>query len=187
MAKKIEYRAISRIVENNEVIGFMVKEVGKSKEIYMPLDTISFGLSNKNFIIKDVKIGQNGKPRGYNGFLLSKLPIKNLSDETEIKRNLMTVLKYLMTVMDIEKDSVSRCENIKNGVLYESSIYVLGQEFSELGVENGTNELKKSLNFYDKHMEKSLKEKYDNIEGYVEGKYSVIKVVKSRIMEDSKL
>lgn len=187
MANKVEYKAISRIVENNEVIGFMVKEIGRNKNIYMSLDTISFGLKNKNFIIKDVKIGQNGKPRGYNGFLLSKLPIQNLVDDTEVKKGLLTVLKYLMTVMDIEKDSVSRCENIKNGVLYESSIFVTGLEYNDLGKENGTAELKKSLHFYIKHMEKELKEKFDTLEGYVDDKYTVIKVVKSRVMEDSTL
>ena len=83
MNKISRYKAISRVVKDKEVIGFMMLPMDKKvkKEIYMPLDVISFGLKEKNFEILNVKLGANGKPRGYNGFYLSKLPVNELIED----------------------------------------------------------------------------------------------------------
>ena len=80
-----EYEAVSRVVKDKNVIGLMVRDVTKrKKEVYMSMDVLCFALCENAFGIKDVKIGNNGKPRGSNGFLLSKLPIVELDEEVNI-------------------------------------------------------------------------------------------------------
>lgn len=189
MAKKSCYVAVSRVVENNTVIGLMVRPEGvKTKEIFMSLDVISFGLSQKTFEIENVKLSSTGKPRGCNGFLLSKLPIKTLREEKEVKKDLQSVLAYLIKIMDIEKDSSVHCENTKIGVLYECSISAQLSDYVGLKKEIATEELQKTLRFYHKHMIKELKNKYDKLEGTVDEKgVSTITVSKNMVLEGDKL
>ena len=99
----IMYEAVSRVVKDNKVIGFMVRPKDKKKEqVFMSLDVLSFGLSQRTFEIKDVKLGNNGKPRGCNGFLLSKLPLVSLEEEDNVKAKLIQVLNYLAPILGID-------------------------------------------------------------------------------------
>jgi hypothetical protein len=105
MAITEKYVAVSRVVSGDSVVGFMVAPLEKrSKTVYMSIDVISFGLNHKTFEIQDVKLGSNGKPRGSNGFMLSKLPIISLMDRNETYQRLSAVLRYLLREFGKEND-----------------------------------------------------------------------------------
>lgn len=181
-----EYEAVSRVVSGKNVIGLMVKESGKSKkDIYMSMDVLCFALCENAFVIKDVKLGNNGKPRGYNGFLLSKLPLVELEEEEIVKKKLTQVLSYLVSALDIknkEDKSVSYC---RMGINQLCILNVKLDEFSEMDIDLANTELGKLLKFYQKHLPKDFKHSCDKITGKVEKNgTTVIHITKSMVKED---
>jgi hypothetical protein len=161
----------------------MVKESGKSKkEIYMSMDVLCFALCENAFTIKDVKIGNNGKPRGCNGFLLSKLPLVELDEEEIVKKRLSQVLSYLLSALDVnskEDKSVSYC---RMGINQLCILNVKLDEFSEMDIDLANTEMLKLLKFYQKHLPKELKKYCDKITGKVEKNgVTVIHIMKSML------
>lgn len=186
MSLKVRYKAISRVVEDKQVIGFMVlPQNKKGKSIYMSLDVISFGLSQKTFEIEDVKLSSNGKPRGCNGFLLSKLPVLDLSDESEVILGLKKVLNYILKNIcsDMNLDIVYTDGKISLYKTYSASMKL--SDYMDLPMDIGNEELRKTLNFYKKHLPDDLKIFFDKIEGVVNKQgITTITVSKSLVREE---
>ena len=178
----IMYEAVSRVVKDNKVIGFMVRPKDKKKEqVFMSLDVLSFGLSQRTFEIKDVKLGNNGKPRGCNGFLLSKLPLVSLEEEDNVKAKLIQVLNYLAPILGIELESVNF---YKSGAILNCLMNDYLVDYKDMEAEIANFELSKTLKFYDKTMPKELKSLYDRIEGKVDKRgLSTIVICKSLVKD----
>lgn len=178
----VMYEAVSRVVKDNKVIGFMVRPKDKKKEqVFMSLDVLSFGLSQRTFEIKDVKLGNNGKPRGCNGFLLSKLPLVSLEEEDNVKAKLTQVLNYLAPILGIELESVNF---YKSGAILNCLMNDYLVDYKDMEAEIANFELSKTLKFYDKTMPKELKSLYDRIEGKVDKRgLSTIVICKSLVKD----
>ena len=185
MAITEKYIAVSRVVSGNSVVGFMVSPLEKrSKTVYMSIDVISFGLNHKTFEIQDVKLGSNGKPRGSNGFMLSKLPIINLMDRNETYQRLSLVLRYLLKEFGKENDKSIKYSTGQLDTFAKYSATCVLDDYSDMGAEIGTKELKDTLNFYKKHLPKELKSCVDKVECSVSEKgVSTIPVSKNLVIE----
>lgn len=183
MKDKAIYEAVSRVASNGEVIGFMVCPKGKkSQEIYMSSEVISFGLQQKTFEVKDVKLSNNGKPRGCNGFLLSKLPVIDLEDDKKINLKLYKVLLFIVKELGVYEDIKKVVKFTKVGIITNCSVTIILDEYKDMDLEVANTELKKNLKFYYKHLSKEMKEVCDKIEGIVEEKgYTVITVSSSLV------
>ena len=154
----------------------------------MLLVVLCFALCENAFTIRDVKIGTNGKPRGNNGFLLSKLPIVELDEESNIKKKLSYILNYLLSALDIkdrDDKSISYC---RMGVTETCIISVKLHDFADMNIELANTELSKLLKFYQRHLPKELKGYCESITGKVEKNgMSVIQISKSMVLEGSKI
>lgn len=178
MKDKAVYEAVSRVASNGGVIGFMVCPVGKkSQEIYMSSEVISFGLQNNSFEVKDVKLSNNGKPRGCNGFLLSKLPVIETEDEGNVNIKLYRVLLYIVRELGIKEDIKKAVKFTKIGMTASCSVTIILDEFKDMDLTVANRELEKNLKFYHKHMPKEMKGVFDKVKGTVEEKgYTVVTV-----------
>ena len=147
MKDKAVYEPVSRVASNGEVIGFMVCPVGKkSQEIYMSSEVISFGLQQKTFEVKDVKLSNNGKPRGYNGFLLSKLPVIDLEDDNKVNIRLYKVLLFIVKELGVYEDIKKAVKFSKVGVMTNCSVTIILDEYQDMDLEVANTELKKKIN-----------------------------------------
>lgn len=170
MKSLIVYEVLSRVVKDEKgVIGFMVKQKYKrSQPIFMSIEVLTFGLSNKNFEVVDVKLGGNGKPRGCNGFLLSKLPIETLLNVDDVQVKLFAVLKYIFNDMENDKN-ISFNKNVV-GVTANYTATFKSSDYRNMEIDVAEVELNKTLKFYHKHLPKELKKYLDNIVGSVSEK-----------------
>lgn len=185
MKGKLVYEAISRVASDNKIIGFMVRPIGKRNEVYMSIDVISFGLSESAFEIKDVKLGNSGKPRGCNGFLLSKLPIVNLEDNNSVNIQLYRVLLFVVRELGIDDDIKKAIKFGKVGIIANCSVRIQLAEYESMDVDVANEDLNKTLRFYFKHLPKELKGFVDKIEGTVEEKgYTMVTVSSSLVKGD---
>lgn len=184
-----EYEAVSRVVKDKNVIGLMVRDVTKrKKEVYMSMDVLCFALCENAFGIKDVKIGNNGKPRGSNGFLLSKLPIVELDEEVNIKKKLSYILTYLLSALDIKDRDDKTISYCRMGIMETCIISVKLSDYADMDIELANVELNKLLKFYQRHLPKELKGYCESITGKVEKNgMSVIQISKSMVLEESKI
>ena len=182
MKNIVKYEAVSRVVKDNQVIGFMVKSIDKKKEcIFMSLDVLCFGLSQRTFEIKDVKLGNNGKPRGCNGFLLSKLPLVSLEEEENVKARLVQVIHYLGPILGVDLESVNF---YKSGAVLNCLMNDYLTDYKDMEENIANFELSKTLRFYDKTMPKELKGNYDKIIGKVDKRgLSTIIICKSMVKD----
>lgn len=179
MKKRLIYEAVSRVVsDDKEVVGFMCQLKPKKKSIYMSIEVISFGLTNNTFEIENVKLGSNGKPRGSNGFLLSKLPMISLMNLDEVHSKLLTVLKCVIKDM-VEKDTKISFNKDSTGIIATYSVSFYSKEYSgiELGVAH--QELNLILRYYLKHLPNEYKGFCDKIEGTVK-ETGVLNIVVSK-------
>lgn len=184
MNKISRYKAISRVVKDKEVIGFMMLPMDKKvkKEIYMPLDVISFGLKEKNFEILNVKLGANGKPRGYNGFYLSKLPVNELIENESIDKGLIEVLMYILKGFSSDFEVLSSYKKYIDGIVVSYVLVFEYPPFKELSLDIAKKELNSLLLFYVKSLPEILKLNYDDIIGYIDKNKNVnIKVSKTLV------
>lgn len=183
MKGKMVYEAVSRVASDKKIIGFMVRPVGKkSNEVYMSIDVISFGLSENTFEIKDVKLGNSGKPRGCNGFLLSKLPIVDLKDNNSVNMKLYRVLLFVVRELGIDDDIKKAIKFGRIGVTANCSVRVLLEDYEDMDINVANDDLSKTLKFYLKHLPKDLKGFVDKIEGTVEEKgYTMLTVFASLV------
>lgn len=170
MKSQIVYEVMSRVVKDDkEVIGFMVKQKYKrSHPIFMSIDVLTFGLSNKNFEVVDVKLGANGRPRGCNGFLLSKLPIENLLNIEDVQNKLFVVLKYIFN--DMENDKNIHFNKNLIGITANYTATFKSSDYRNMEIDVAEVELNKTLKFYQKHLPKELKKYLDTITGSVSEK-----------------
>ena len=186
MKDTVVYEAVSRVVSNNEVIGFMVVPMNKKgKEVYMSIEVISFGLSQKTFEIRNVKLSSSGKPRGCNGFLLSKLPIIDLNSSDEVNLKLYRVLLFVVRELGIDTDIKKSIKFNKIGIMAHSSVRVCLKDYKDMNLDVANEDLNKLLKFYLKHLPKDFKGFCEKIEGTVEEKgYTVLTVSKSLVKEE---
>lgn len=184
----VVYEAVSRVASNNEVIGFMVVPMNKKgKEVYMSIEVISFGLSQKTFEIRDVKISSSGKPRGCNGFLLSKLPVIDLNNGDDVNLKLYRVLLFIVKELGVDKDIKKMVKFNKVGIMAHSSVRVCLSDYKDMNLDVANEDLNKILKFYLKHLPKDFKGYCEKIEGTVEEKgYTVLTVSKSLVREEKK-
>ena len=183
MKVKTIYDAVSRVVSNDCVIGFMVSPQGKKKEVYLSLDALSFGLSQGNFEIRNVKLGNNGKPRGYNGFLLSKLPIVSLDDEKAVSLRLYKLLVYLLYELGYYEDISKIVKYDKVGVTLSCSATFYLEEFKDMNKEVAKKEFLKNVKFYQKHLPKGLKEIEVETQGDVDDKGQITLTLSSQMIK----
>jgi hypothetical protein len=182
MKGKLVYEAISRVASDKKIIGFMVRPIGKKNEVYMSIDVISFGLSEDTFEIKDVKLGNSGKPRGCNGFLLSKLPIVDLEDNNSVNIKLYRVLLFVVRELGIDEDIKKAIKFGRIGITANCSVRVQLEEYESMDVDAANDDLGKTLRFYLKHLPKELKGFVEKIEGTVEEKgYTILSVSASLV------
>ena len=187
MQSHIVYEAVSRVVCDNNVIGFMVRPVGKkSEDIYMSLDVISFGLSQNTFEIKDVKLVSSGKPHGCNGFLLSKLPVVDLIDSKAVNKNLYRVLLYVIKELGVSENLNKFVKFTESGIYSNCSVSLRLFEYSDIENEIANKELNKTLKFYFKHLPKELKSFCDKIVGTVEENGNIIITVSKSLVKEVK-
>ena len=185
MKGKLVYEAVSRVASDKKIIGFMVRPVGKKNEVYMSIDVISFGLSENTFEIKDVKLGNSGKPRGCNGFLLSKLPIVDLEDNNKVNIKLYRVLLFVVRELGIDEDIKKSIKFGKIGIMTNCSIRIQLDDYIDMDIDAANEDLMKTLKFYLKHLPKEMKGFADKIEGTVEEKgYTMITVSASLVKGD---
>lgn len=187
MKAKTIYVALSRVVsEDKEVIGFMVKpKYKRSNPIYMSTDVICFGLQNKNFEIVDVKLGGNGKPRGTNGFLLSKLPIANMLNKEEVENSLMIVLKVILGEMCYSDTKIKYSKNLSGMNLTYTASFI-HSDYKDMEEEIAEKELNKTLKFYYKHLQKEYKEMCDGVSGFISDNGNVNVVVSRLLVQEEK-
>lgn len=179
MNRKLIYEAVSRVVsDNKEVVGFMCQLKPKKKPIYMSIEVISFGLTNNTFEIENVKLGSNGKPRGSNGFLLSKLPMISLMNLEEVHSKLLVLLKYIIKDM-LDKDTKISFNKDSTGIIATYSVSFFSKEYSDIELSVANQELNSTLKFYLKHLPIEYKGFCDKIDGTVK-ESGVLNIVVSK-------
>lgn len=186
MSSKTIYDAISRVVnEEKEVIGFMVKSKNnRMTPIFMSIEVLTFGLANKTFEVANVKLGGNGKPRGCNGFLLSKLPIEILGDSEEIFTKLIEVLNYI--IKDMIEDNNVKYNKVTNGVTATYTATFYSSDYVDISIDLAERELNQTLRYYQRHLPKELKLEMDEILGSVSDKGLISISVKKSLLKCEK-
>ena len=187
MKSLIVYEVLSRVVKDDKgVIGFMVKQKYKrSQPIFMSIEVLTFGLSNKNFEVVDVKLGGNGKPRGTNGFLLSKLPIANMLNKEEVENSLMIVLKVILGEMCYSDTKIKYSKNLSGMNLTYTASFI-HSDYKDMEEEIAEKELNKTLKFYYKHLQKEYKEMCDGVSGFISDNGNVNVVVSRLLVQEEK-
>lgn len=186
MESGIIYEVISRVAMNEKIIGFMVKSLNKKSEnLFMSLEVINFGLSSGSFKIKNVKLGNNGKPRGYNGFLLSKLPIISIDDnDKEMKNKIYQLLSFIVVNMGVDKDIRNDIEVVKIGIDLKGSLKLVLPEYIDMNIDVANKELDKTIKFYLKALPDDLKKFYKTVKGVVEDKGVIILTVTHSMVKE---
>lgn len=188
--KKTKYEAVKRLVRNNQVVGFMLRPLGSKSnslstdELFVEIDTVVNGIENGYFEIKNVKLGINRKPRGYNGFLLSKLPIVELMEPKEVESNLREVVEYIFGLVRGDELVEGDYFYSVKGLLARYRVKAKLDAYSGMSEKEALDELQKTLRFYKKNIPEKFKGKYDNIIGEISrGDGSIIITVKKNLLK----
>lgn len=186
MISQKEYEVVSRVASNNKIVGFMVRPINSTKEVYMSIDVMTFGLSTQAYAIKNVKLTNSGNPKGVNGFLLSKLPIVELIDINNAEQGLKSVLGYLLNEMVEDRGTKVYFSQGRVGVVAKYTATCKINEYNKLEITLAQQELKKTLKFYHKNMPKQYKSLCSKIEGNIDEKGNTIIIVSKNLLSSGK-
>ena len=186
MISQKDYEVVSRVASNNTIVGFMVRPTNSSKEIYMSIDVMTFGLSTQAYNIKNVKLTSSGNPKGTNGFLLSKLPVVELIDINSAEKGLKSVLGYLLNEMVEDRDTKIYFSQGRIGVVAKYTATCKLNEYNKLEINLAQQELKKTLKFYHKNMPKQFRSMCSKIEGNVDEKGNTTIIVSKNLLASGK-
>ena len=183
LAVQREYEVVSRVANDNKIVGFMVKPISSPKELYMSVDVLTFGLSTRTYDVRNVKLTNSGNIRGVNGFLLSKLPIVELIDKDVAEKGLKSVLTYLLTEMLEDTDTKVNFNHGIVGIIVKYTATCKLNEYNKLENEVAQEELTKTLRFYSKNMPKQYRSLFNKIEGEVDAKGNTVIIVSRNLLE----